>query len=90
MIPINAVKNEEFNYFLHILKNNDDDLKATVIELNEYHHYQFVDINDFIDKFYEVKQFITFKCLNDAHSYYESEINAVDETYRKRCTETNE
>lgn len=84
MIPINAVKNEEFNYFLHILKNNDDDLKATVIELNEYHHYQFVDINDFIDKFYEVKQFIDNQCLYNAQKYFERELMTIDETYRNR------
>lgn len=84
MIPINAVKNEEFNYFLHILKKNDDDLKATVIELNEYHHYQFVDVNEFIDKFYEVKQFIDNKCLYNAQKYFESELMIIDETYRNR------
>lgn len=89
MIPINAVKNEEFNYFLHILKNNDDDLKATVIELNEYHHYQFVDINDFIDKFYEVKQFIDNQCLYNAQKYFERELMTIDETYRDRVEQTS-
>lgn len=89
MIPINAVKNEEFNYFLHILKKNDDDLKATVIELNEYHHYQFVDINDFIDKFYEVKQFIDNQCLYNAQKYFERELMTIDETYRDRVEQTS-
>lgn len=89
MITINAVKNEEFNYFLHILKKNDDDLKATVIELNEYHHYQFVDINDFIDKFYEVKQFIDNQCLYNAQKYFERELMTIDETYRDRVEQTS-
>lgn len=89
MITINAVKNEEFNYFLHILKKNDDDLKATVIELNEYHHYQFVDVNEFIDKFYEVKQFIDNQCLYNAQKYFERELMTIDETYRDRVEQTS-
>lgn len=89
MITINAVKNEEFNYFLHILKKNDDDLKATVIELNEYHHYQFVDVNEFIEKFYEVKQYIDNKCLYNAHKYFESELMTIDETYCDRVEQNS-
>ena len=72
------------------MEKHASDIEQTINELNTIHHYNLESIDDFIEKFYEVKQFITFKCLNDAHSYYESEINAVDETYRKRCTETNE
>ena len=72
------------------MKKHDSDIEQTINELNTIHHYNLESIDDFIEKFYEVKQFITFKYLNDAHSYYESEMNAVDETYRKRCTETNE
>ena len=90
MFDLKAVKSEEFNYFLSILKKHDSDIEQTINELNTIHHYNLESIDDFIEKFYDIKQFITFKCLNDAHKYYESEMNAVDETYRERFTEVSE
>ena len=39
MFDLKAVKSEEFNYFLSILKKHDSDIEQTINELNTIHHY---------------------------------------------------
>lgn len=87
IIPLSAVKNEEFNYLLHYLKKNNDDFKSTIIDLNTNEHYGLKNVEDFINKFYEVKQFIDNRCLVNSHRNFERQLNLIDEVYRSRINE---
>lgn len=87
MFPEHAIRDEQFNYLLHILQKNDDDFKKTIIELNKYHHYQLKNVDDFIKKVYEVKQFISNHCLYDAQQYFKKELKLIDETYSNKRNE---
>mgnify|MGYP007050582943 CR=1 FL=1 len=68
-------------------KKNDDDFKKTIIELNKYHHYQLKNVDDYIDKVYEVKQFISTHCLYDAQQHFKKELKLIDETYSNKRNE---
>lgn len=87
MFPEQAVRSEQFNYLLHILQKNDDDFEKTIIELNKYHHYQLNNVDDFINKVYEVKQFITNLCLYNAQQHFKKELKLIDATYSNKRNE---
>ncbi|MDV8169454.1 hypothetical protein L5D95_10315 [Streptococcus pneumoniae] len=89
MFPEHAIRDEQFNYLLHILQKNDDDLKKTIIELNKYHHYQLNNVDDYINKVYEVKQFISNHCLYDAQKHFKKELKLIDETYSNKRNENH-
>ena len=52
IIPDSAVKDEEISIFLLVVRGSDCDLKKAVIRLNLKDHYEFKNIDEFIDKFY--------------------------------------
>ena len=87
MFPEQAVKSEQFNYLLHILQKNDDDFEKTIIELNQYHHYQLNNVDDYIDKVYEIKQFISNDCLYNAQRHFKKELKLIDATYSNKRNE---
>lgn len=78
IIPESAVKNEEISNFLLVVRRCDCDLKKAVIRLNLNDHYEFKNIDEFIDKFYEVLQFIDGERLKRIKEVYGKEISVFD------------
>ncbi len=78
IIPESAVKNEEISNFLLVVRRCDCDLKKAVIRLNLNDHYEFKNIDEFIDKFYEVLQFIDGERLKRIKEVYGKELSVID------------
>lgn len=78
IIPESAVKNEEISNFLLVVRRCDCDLKKAVIRLNFNDHYEFKNIDAFIDRFYEVLQFIDGERLKRIKEVYEKEMSVID------------
>lgn len=78
IIPDSAVKDEEISNFLLVVRRCDCDLKKAVIRLNLKDHYEFKNIDEFIDKFHEVLQFIGGERLKRIKEGYEKEMSVID------------
>lgn len=78
IIPESAVKNEEISNFLLVVRRCDCDLKKAVIRLNLNDHYEFKNIDEFIDKFYAVLQFIDGERLKRIKEVYGKELSVID------------
>lgn len=77
IIPDSAVKDEEISIFLLVVRRCDCDLKKAVIRLNLKDHYEFKNIDEFIDKFHEVLQFIGGERLKRIKEGYEKEMSVI-------------
>lgn len=78
IIPESAVKDEEISIFLLVVRGSDCDLKKAVIRLNLNDHYEFKNIDEFIDKFHEVLQFIGGERLKRIKEVYGKELLLID------------
>ncbi|MCG1512749.1 hypothetical protein K4R33_11995 [Staphylococcus epidermidis] len=78
IIPESAVKNEEISNFLLVVRRCDCDLKKAVIRLNLNDHYEFKNVDEFIDKFYAVLQFIDGERLKRIKEVYGKELSVID------------
>lgn len=77
IIPDSAVKNEEISNFLLVVRRCDCDLKKAVIRLNLNDHYEFKNIDVFIDRFYEVLQFIDGERLKRIKQNFRKEMDVI-------------
>ncbi len=79
-----GIRSEEFNYLLEILEKKDDDFKKTIIELNKYHHYQLKNLHHFINKLYQLNQFITNHSLYNPQQHFKNHFNLIHPTYTNK------